>query len=106
MIWYPSVFILIAVIRPWLMTYEELAGIDFNSSHVDQFQVSYFPFPIWREESMHKMLVQVAKSAGKAVTSSDWPIRMAEHVMLRVDIALTRQGDVVRPSRFCIVGCT
>ena len=94
-----------AVIRPWLMTYDELGGVDFNSSHVDQFQVSYFPYPIWRDESMHDLIVRVAKSAAQAVTSSDWPIRMAEHVMLRVDIALTRQGNVVRPSEFCLACC-
>ena len=77
------------------MTYKDLADIDFNSSHVDEFQVSYFPYPIWRDEGMHNLIVRVAKSASSAVTSSVWPIRMAEHVMLRVDIALTRQGDVV-----------
>ena len=45
---------------------------------------------------MHDLIVRVAKSAAAAVTSSAWPIRMAEHVMLRVDIAVTRQGDAVR----------
>ena len=71
--------------------------MDFNSSHVDQHMVSWFPYPIWRDEGMHDLLVQVAKSAADAVAQSGRPIRMGAHVMVRVDIALTRQDGLVGP---------
>ena len=83
--------------RPWLHSRAELAEVDFNSSHVDQYHVSYFPFPIWRDESMHDLIVRVAKCAADAVAHCGRPIRMGGHVMVRVDIALTRQGTLVRP---------
>ena len=84
--------------KPWLSSSKDLANSDFNSSHVDQYQVSYFPYPIWRDEGMHDLIVRVAKSAADAVAQSGRPIRMAQHVMIRVDIALTAQGDLVIPS--------
>ena len=102
-----------AVVRPWLSSYAELAKIDFNSTHVEQYQVSYFPYPIWRDEGMHDLIVQVAKSAADAVAQSGRSIRMGAHVMIRVDIALTRQGDLVRTlkalypvmSQYCCLCC-
>ena len=86
-----------AVVRPWLHSRAELAKVDFNSSHEEQYHVSYFPFPIWRDESMHDLIVRVAKCAADAVAHSGRPIRMGGHVMVRVDIALTHQGTLVRP---------
>ena len=83
--------------RPWLHSRAELAEVDFNSSHVDEYHVSYFPFPIWRDESMHDLIVQVAKYAADAVAQCGRSMRMGGHVMVRVDIALTRQGSLVRP---------
>ena len=71
--------------------------LDLNSSHVDEYQVSYFPFPIWRDESMHNLLVRVALSAADAVAQSGRSMRTGQHVMLRVDIALTKQGKMVSP---------
>jgi len=88
---------LAAVVRPWLHSRAELANVDFNSSHVEQYHVSYFPFPIWRDESMHDLIVRVAKCAADAVAQCGRSIRMGGHVMVRVDIALTRQGTLVRP---------
>lgn len=86
-----------AVLRPWLSSFKSLvANIDFNSSHVDEYQVSYFPYPIWRDAGMHDLIVRVALSAANAVAQSGRCMRMGQHVMLRVDIALTRQGDMVR----------
>ena len=85
-----------AVVRPWLASYAELAEINFNSTHVGEYQVSYFPYPIWRNEGMHDLIMQVAKSAADAVAQSGRPMRMGTHVMTRVDIALTRQGNLVR----------
>ena len=91
-----------AVLKPWLSSFSDLvAKIDFNSSHVDEYQVSYFPYPIWRDESMHDLIVRVALSAADAVAQSGRSMRMGQHVMLRVDIALTRQGSMVRS--FCAV---
>ena len=82
--------------KPWLSSFKDLAAkIDFNSTHVDQYQVSYFPYPIWRDESMHDLIVRVALSAADAVAESGRSMRMGQHVTVRVDIALTRQGDLV-----------
>jgi len=86
-----------AVVQPWLHSRAEQSRADFNSSHVDQYYVSYFPFPIWRDESMHDLIVNVAKCAADAVAHSGRSIRMGQHVMIRVDIALTHQGPLVRP---------
>ena len=44
---------------------------------------------------MHGLVMHVALSAADAVAKSGRPIRMAQHVMLRVDIALTLQGRMV-----------
>ncbi len=85
-----------AVVQPWLHSRAEQSRADFNSSHVDQYYVSYFPFPIWRDESMHDLIVNVAKCAADAVAHSGRSIRMGQHVMIRVDIALTHQGPLVR----------
>ncbi len=90
-------FFMAAVVRPWLHSRAELAKVDFNSSHVDEYHVSYFPFPIWRDETMHDLIVQVAKCAADAVAQCGRSMRMGGHVMVRVDIALTRQGTLVRP---------
>lgn len=85
-----------AVLRPWLSSFKSLvANIDFNSSHVDEYSVSYFPYPIWRDPGMHDLIVRVALSAADAVAQSGRSMRMGQHVMLRVDIALTRQGNLV-----------
>ena len=81
-------------VKPWVATYMA-DKLDFNSTHVDEYQLSYFPFPIWRDESMHDLLVRVALSAADAVAQSGRSMRMGQHVMLRVDIALTRQGNMV-----------
>ncbi len=90
-------FFVDAVVRPWLHSRAELAKVDYNSTHVDEYHTSYFPFPIWRDEIMHNLIVRVAKCAADAVAQCGRPIRMGGHVMVRVDIALTRQGTLVRP---------
>ncbi|DBA98213.1 TPA: hypothetical protein ACH3X1_001139 [Trebouxia sp. C0004] len=92
------------LVQPWLHSRAEQSKADFNSSHVDQYYVSYFPFPIWRDESMHELIVNVAKCAADAVAQSGRSIRMGQHVMIRVDIALTHQGPLVRP--FVLYLCT
>lgn len=87
---------LVAVRKPWLLSFEELADdVDFNSTGVEQYQVGYFPYPIWRDEGMHSLIVDVALDAADAIAQSGRFMRMGRHVMLRVDIALTRQGRLV-----------
>ena len=86
-----------AVTRPWLHTYDEIVEVEFNSSHVDQHMASWFPYPIWRDEAMHHLLVQVAKCAADAVAQSGRSSQMGAHVMVRVDIALTHQDGLVGP---------
>ncbi|KAA6425415.1 MAG: hypothetical protein FRX49_04908 [Trebouxia sp. A1-2] len=76
---------------------QQQSRADYNSSQVDQYYVSYFPFPIWRDESMHELIVNVAKCAADAVAHSGRSIRMGQHVMIRVDIALTHQGSLAKP---------
>ncbi len=91
-----SAALLLAVRKPWLLSTQYLAEeVDFNSTRVDQFQVDYFPYPIWRDESMHRLVVGVALGAAEAIAQSGRYMRMGRHVMLRVDIALTRQGNLV-----------
>ena len=80
---------------PWLTPPSEIDQQDLNSTHMDQFRVPYFPYPIWRDEAMHSLVMHVALSAADAIAKSGRPIRMAQHVMLRVDIALTRHGRMV-----------
>lgn len=85
------------LVQPWLHSHAEQSQADFNSSHVDQYYVSYFPFPIWRDESMHELIVSLAKCAADAVAKSGRSIRMGQHGMIRVDIALTHQGALAKP---------
>ena len=95
-----------AVTKPWLSTFRDLVTkIDFNSTYVDQYQVSYFPYPIWRDAAMHDLIVRVALSAADAVATAGRSMRMGQHVMIRVDIALTSQGDRVSicASHVCMV---
>jgi len=51
---------------------------------------------------MHELIVSVAKCAADAVAKSGRSIRMGQHVMIRVDIALTHQGALVRPFVLCM----
>ena len=44
---------------------------------------------------MHDLIVRVALSAADAVAQSGRSMRMGQHVMVRIDIALTRQGELV-----------
>ncbi len=47
---------------------------------------------------MHQMLVDVAVGGAQAFLQSERPSSMSHHVLLRIDIALTQQGNVVSPS--------
>ena len=46
---------------------------------------------------MHQMLVDVALGGAQAFLQSGRPSSMSERVLLRIDIALTQHGNVVRP---------
>lgn len=80
---------------PWLTHPAKIDQQDLNSTHIDEFRVPYFPYPLWRDKAMHELVMHVALSAADAIAKSGRPIRMAQRVMLRVDIALTVQGRMV-----------
>lgn len=91
--------------KPWMVSFAETAKLDLNSTHAEEFNVPYFPYPIWRDEAMHNLVMHVAKNAAEAIAKSGRPIRMAEHVMLRVDIALTHEDRVVSQHSACVLSC-
>lgn len=65
-----------------------------NGSQTDiYYQMDYFPYPIWRDEDMYNLLVNSAFAAAAAIDKSGRPIRTGQHVMLRVDLILTSQGQ-------------
>ena len=45
-----------------------LQQTDFNSTHVEQYKVEHFPFPIWRDEGMHELLMHMARSGAEIIT--------------------------------------
>ena len=55
----------------------------------------HYPYPIWRDEEMHALLVNAALAAAEAIATSGRPSRTAQHVLLRVDIVLTSHGQQV-----------
>lgn len=67
------------------------------------YEKDHFPHPIWQDEEMHDLLVKSAMAAAAAISSSGRPIRTGQHVMLRIDLILTGQGDQVN-ALFCMPG--
>lgn len=61
----------------------------------DEYYVSYFPFPIWRNADMHDLIVRAALSAADAVAQSGRSMRMGQHVLVRSDVVLTRLNGLV-----------
>ena len=74
----------------WLYQDHEL-----NSPLSDEYHVSYFPFPIWRDAAMHDLIVRAALSAAEAVAQSGRSMRMGQHVLVRSDVVLTRLNGSV-----------
>ncbi|DBA95115.1 TPA: hypothetical protein ACH3X1_002625 [Trebouxia sp. C0004] len=63
----------------------------------EEYRDQYFPYPAWKEPAMHRMLVDVALEGAQAFLQSERPSSMSQHVLLRIDIALTQLGNMVRP---------
>ena len=61
----------------------------------EEYATPYFPFPVHKDPSMHKMLTDVALGGAQAFQQSKRSDRMSQHVLLRIDIALTRVGKQV-----------
>ncbi len=73
----------------------------YNSTGEEEYRDIYFPYPAWKEPAMHQMLVNVALGGAQAFTHSKRPSSMSEHVLLRIDIALTQHGNVVSTLFVC-----
>ena len=75
-----------------------LQQTDFNSTHVEQYKVEHFPFPIWRDEAMHELLMHMARSGAeiiKQARNSSQPPGNVMRSMIRVDVVLTQQAGQV-----------
>ncbi|DBA69416.1 TPA: hypothetical protein ACH3X2_012829 [Trebouxia sp. C0005] len=78
--------------------FETLGTVNqYNSTGEEEYRDQYFPYPAWKEPAMHQMLVDVALGGAQAFAQSGRPSSMSEHVLLRIDVALTQHGNVVRP---------
>lgn len=62
----------------------------------EEYETPYFPFPVYKDPVMHKMLVDIALGGAQAFKLAHRPNRMVQHVLLRIDVALTRQGSQVK----------
>ena len=75
-----------------------LQQTDFNSTHVEQNKPQHFPFPIWRDEAMHELLMHMARSGAeiiKQARNSSQPPGNVMRSMIRVDVVLTQQAGQV-----------
>lgn len=66
----------------------------YNASK-EEYEASYFPFPVYKDLEMHKMLVGIALGGARAFQESNKPDRMSQHVLLRIDVALTTHNNEV-----------
>ncbi|KAL0021607.1 hypothetical protein WJX79_005085 [Trebouxia sp. C0005] len=76
-----------------------LQQTDFNSTHVEQYKVEHFPFPVWRDEAMHELLMRMARSGAEIITqarNSSQPPGNVMRSMIRVDVVLTQQAGQVK----------
>ena len=74
---------------------------NFNSTHVQEYKLPHFPFPIWRDESMHELLMQLARYVGDIIKEARDPSQPPGNVLrslLRVDVVLTEQQGLVSNS--------
>lgn len=62
----------------------------------EEFAAPHFPFIVYKDPKMHKMLLDVALGGAQAFRQAKLADRMSQHVLLRIDVALTRQGNEVR----------
>lgn len=85
-----------------------MQGNSMCSSQEEGYHEDYFPFLICKEPAMHQLLVDVALAGAQAFIHSQRPSRMSHNVLLRIDIALTWNGDQVAfPHLHCLIkqGC-
>lgn len=85
----------------------ELKETNFNSTHVQEYKVPHFPFPVWRDESMHELLMQLARCVADVIREARDPAQPPGNVLrslLRVDVVLTEHyGQVSCCSTSCLV---
>ena len=68
-----------------------------NGSQANVYFEDHFPYPIWKDEQMHALLVDAALSAANAIATSGKPARTGKHVMLRMDLILMTSNSKVLP---------
>ena len=68
-----------------------------NGSSTDVYFQDNFPYPIWRDEEMHALLVDAALHVAIAIATSGRPVRTGKHLMLRVDLILMNSNSKVLP---------
>ena len=64
----------------------------------EEYELTYFPFPVYKDPEMHQTLVGIALAGARAFQESDRSDRMSQHVLLRIDVALTTHNDKVSMS--------
>ena len=83
-----------------------LKETNFNSTHVQEYKVPHFPFPVWRDESMHELLMQLARCVADVIKEARDPAQPPGNVLrslLRVDVVLTEHyGQVSYCSTWCL----
>lgn len=71
---------------------------NFNSTHIQEYTLPYFPFPIWRDESMHELLMQMARSVVGVIKEARDPAQPPGNFLrslIRVDVAVVQQQGLV-----------
>lgn len=68
-----------------------------STSKTDIYFQDNFPYPIWRDEEMHALLLDATLHAADAIATSGRPVRTGKHVMLRVDVILVNFNSQVLP---------
>jgi len=60
--------------------------------------VEHFPFPIWRDEAIHELLMHMARNRAQIITqarNSSQPPGNVMRSMIRVHVVLTQQAGQV-----------
>ena len=71
---------------------------NFNSTHIQEYTLPYFPFPIWRDEAMHELLMQMARSVASVIKEARDPDQPPGNLLgslVRVDVAVVQQHGLV-----------
>ena len=78
---------------------------NFNSTHVQEYKLPDFPFPVWRDESMHELLMQMARCIADVIKEARGPSQPPGNVLrslIRADVVLTEQQGLVRDPCYCM----